>query len=72
MEREVKILEEIKAIHHPNIIKIHDIILANVGGSKVYYVFMDRCLQGHLEKVIKLKQKSKINFSTTEILEFLQ
>ncbi|CAD8073810.1 unnamed protein product [Paramecium primaurelia] len=62
-QREVDILEEIKKITHPNILKIYHIVEQN----QIIYIFMEQCKENLEQKLQKMKKENKI-FSIDQVL----
>ncbi|CAD8159337.1 unnamed protein product [Paramecium pentaurelia] len=62
-QREVEILEEIKKITHPNILKIYHIVEQN----QIIYIFMEKCIENLEQKLQKMKKENQI-FSIYQVL----
>ncbi|CAD8163627.1 unnamed protein product [Paramecium octaurelia] len=61
--REVEILEEIKKVTHPNIVKIYHLAEQN---QKIY-IFMEKCKE-NLEQQIQKQKKQNQSFSVDQVL----
>ncbi|CAK76429.1 unnamed protein product (macronuclear) [Paramecium tetraurelia] len=65
--RETNILKYLTSFHHPHIINVVDIHQDQQ--QRVFYVFMEKCIQGHIENTIKARASTKQFFSAAEIIE---
>ncbi|CAD8079356.1 unnamed protein product [Paramecium sonneborni] len=69
LQREIRILINLMNTKHSNIIKVLDIFESK--DQTVCFIFMEKCCQGHIEKLIKTKIQCCQLFTAQQIIEMV-